>query len=123
MSSLARPTGREMVRALERAGFVVERTRGSHYFLRHSDGRVTVVPLRTRTLGPGAFTKDSVGLRHQTGAVKRFALIGSQRRHIDGEPVLHIGLQQPLVGLRRDLKANRAVRLYEEVQRGACMRV
>jgi len=42
---------RDRVKALERAGFVVERVRGIHYFLRHQDGRATVVPLRTRTLG------------------------------------------------------------------------
>ena len=37
MSTLPRPTGKELVRALERAGFVAERVRGSHYFLRHPD--------------------------------------------------------------------------------------
>ncbi|MFN0102972.1 MAG: type II toxin-antitoxin system HicA family toxin [Bryobacteraceae bacterium] len=53
MSTLPRPTGKELIRALERAGFVVERTRGSHHFLRHPDGRATVVPSRSRTLGLG----------------------------------------------------------------------
>ncbi len=57
MSTLPRPTGKELVRALERAGFIAERTRGSHYFLRHPDGRATVVPLRTRTLGLGLLRK------------------------------------------------------------------
>jgi predicted RNA binding protein YcfA (HicA-like mRNA interferase family) len=57
MSTLPRPTGKELVRALERAGFVVERTRGSHSFLRHPDGRSTVVPLRSRTLGLGLLRK------------------------------------------------------------------
>ena len=57
MSTLPRPTGKELVRALERAGFVAERTRGSHCFLRHSDGRSTVVPLRIRTLGLGLLKK------------------------------------------------------------------
>ncbi|MBX9602331.1 MAG: type II toxin-antitoxin system HicA family toxin [Bryobacteraceae bacterium] len=53
MSTLPRPTGKELVRALERVGFLAERTRGSHCFLRHSDGRATVIPLRNRTLGLG----------------------------------------------------------------------
>lgn len=53
MSTLPRPTGKELVRALERVGFVAEHVRGSHYFLRHQDGRATVVPLRTRALGLG----------------------------------------------------------------------
>ena len=43
MSTLPRPTGKELVRALERAGFAAERIRGSHYFVRHPDGRATVV--------------------------------------------------------------------------------
>jgi predicted RNA binding protein YcfA (HicA-like mRNA interferase family) len=57
MSTLPRPTGKELIRALERAGFVAERIRGSHYFLRHPDGRATVVPLRARTLGLGLLRK------------------------------------------------------------------
>jgi predicted RNA binding protein YcfA (HicA-like mRNA interferase family) len=36
---------KEAVRALERAGFAVVRHRGSHATLKHSDGRVAVVPL------------------------------------------------------------------------------
>lgn len=57
MSTLPRPTGIELVRALERAGFIGERVRGSHYFLRHKDGRATVDPLRKRTLGLGLLRK------------------------------------------------------------------
>ena len=57
MSTIPRPTGKELVRALERAGFTVERTRGSHCFLRHPDGRATVVPMRGRTLSLGLLRK------------------------------------------------------------------
>lgn len=40
--------------ALGRAGFVVARTKGSHHFLRHRDGRVTVIPVHAgETIGPG----------------------------------------------------------------------
>jgi predicted RNA binding protein YcfA (HicA-like mRNA interferase family) len=54
MTRLPRVKGREVVRALERAGFSVERTRGSHVFLKHSDGRATAVPVHSgETLGPG----------------------------------------------------------------------
>lgn len=54
MTRLPRVKGKEMVRALERAGFLSERTRGSHVFLKHRDGRATVVPVHAReTLGPG----------------------------------------------------------------------
>jgi predicted RNA binding protein YcfA (HicA-like mRNA interferase family) len=34
-----------MVRLLRRAGFVVQRIRGSHNFLGHPDGRTTTVPV------------------------------------------------------------------------------
>ncbi|HWK88667.1 MAG TPA: type II toxin-antitoxin system HicA family toxin [Longimicrobium sp.] len=54
MSRLPRVTGRKVIRALCKAGFEVARTRGSHHFLRHADGRVTVVPVHAgETLGPG----------------------------------------------------------------------
>jgi predicted RNA binding protein YcfA (HicA-like mRNA interferase family) len=54
MTRLPRLKGRELVRALESAGFTVERTRGSHLFLKHTDGRTTTVPLHSgETIGPG----------------------------------------------------------------------
>ncbi len=54
MTRLPRLKGRELVRALERAGFVAERTRGSHMFLKHEDGRATTVPIHSgETIGPG----------------------------------------------------------------------
>jgi predicted RNA binding protein YcfA (HicA-like mRNA interferase family) len=39
MTRLPRVTGREIVRALLKAGFSVNRTRDSHVFLKHPDGR------------------------------------------------------------------------------------
>ena len=54
MSRLRRVTGRQTLKALQAAGFAVIRTKGSHHFLRHSDGRATVVPIHAgETLGPG----------------------------------------------------------------------
>ena len=54
MTRLPRITGRELVRALECVGFTVERTRGSHHFLKHPDGRATAVPVHSgETIGPG----------------------------------------------------------------------
>jgi len=54
MTRLPRVKGRQIVRALEKAGFVADRTRGSHVFLKHSDGRATAVPVHSgETLGPG----------------------------------------------------------------------
>ena len=54
MTRLPRLKGKEVVRVLERLGFDVVRTRGSHVFLKHPDGRVTTVPVHSgETLGPG----------------------------------------------------------------------
>ena len=49
-----RITGKQLVRALRKAGFVVIRILGSHHRLRHPDGRVTTVPVHAgETIGPG----------------------------------------------------------------------
>jgi predicted RNA binding protein YcfA (HicA-like mRNA interferase family) len=54
MTRLPRLKGKELVRLLQKQGFDVVRTRGSHFFLRHGDGRVTTVPVHSgETLGPG----------------------------------------------------------------------
>ena len=54
MSRLPRLKGKEVVRILEKVGFRTLRTRGSHVFLRHSDGRVTTVPVHSgEVIGPG----------------------------------------------------------------------
>jgi predicted RNA binding protein YcfA (HicA-like mRNA interferase family) len=45
MSRLPHPRGRELIKALERIGFVVVRIRGSHHRLKHPDGRITTVPV------------------------------------------------------------------------------
>jgi predicted RNA binding protein YcfA (HicA-like mRNA interferase family) len=43
-----------VVATLRKAGFEVARIKGSHHFLRHPDGRVTVVPVHFgETIGPG----------------------------------------------------------------------
>ena len=54
MTRLPRITGREVVATLRKAGFGVARVKGSHHFLRHVDGRGTVVPVHSgETIGPG----------------------------------------------------------------------
>lgn len=54
MTRLPRLKGKEVIKALERAGFVAERTRGSHVRLKHPDGRVTSVPVHSgEIIGPG----------------------------------------------------------------------
>jgi len=54
MTRLPRLKGKEIVRALERVGFEVVRTHGSHVVLKHLDGRTTTVPIHSReVIGPG----------------------------------------------------------------------
>jgi predicted RNA binding protein YcfA (HicA-like mRNA interferase family) len=38
-------SGKDLIRILERMGFEVVRINGSHHRLKHSDGRVTTVPV------------------------------------------------------------------------------
>ena len=58
MTPRLRVTGKELIEALQRAGFEVTRIRGSHRFLRHPDGRVTTVPVHSgETIGPGLLSK------------------------------------------------------------------
>ena len=50
--------GRAIITALQRAGFVIKRVKGSHYFLQHPDGRATVVPVHAgEIIGPGLFNQ------------------------------------------------------------------
>jgi len=58
MSNLPAFTGNELIAVLKKAGFVVERQRGSHSFLKHRDGRATVIPVHTgETIGPGLLSR------------------------------------------------------------------
>jgi predicted RNA binding protein YcfA (HicA-like mRNA interferase family) len=46
--------GKDLIAALRGHGFTVIRIKGSHHFIRHTDGRATVVPVHAgETLGPG----------------------------------------------------------------------
>jgi predicted RNA binding protein YcfA (HicA-like mRNA interferase family) len=50
--------GREVIAALERAGFRVVRQKGSHVRLKHEDGRVVTVPIHAgQTIGRGLLRK------------------------------------------------------------------
>ncbi len=58
MSRLPRVTGHFLISALCKVGFHVLRIKGSHHFLRHEDGRSTVVPVHANeTIGPGLLHK------------------------------------------------------------------
>lgn len=58
MTTLSSVSGKELVAALRKAGFDVVRVKGSHHFLRHADGRTTVVAVHSgETIGPGLLSK------------------------------------------------------------------
>lgn len=58
MSRLPSVTGEQLISALKKAGFDVARTRGSHNFLVHPDGRRTVVPVhKGEDIGRGLMSK------------------------------------------------------------------
>ncbi|MBK7084303.1 MAG: type II toxin-antitoxin system HicA family toxin [Flavobacteriales bacterium] len=45
MDKLPVISGKDLLRLLQKMGFVVVRINGSHHRLRHADGRVTTVPI------------------------------------------------------------------------------
>ena len=54
MSTFPAIKGNQLIKAMQRHGFEVIRIKGSHHFLQHPDGRVTVVPVhRGETIGRG----------------------------------------------------------------------
>jgi predicted RNA binding protein YcfA (HicA-like mRNA interferase family) len=66
MRALPALPGRVVIAALERAGFKVIRTKGSHYFLRHKDdpSRQTVVPVHRNDLPTGTLQAILRQARH-----------------------------------------------------------
>ena len=58
MTKLPALTGEQVIKALGKIGFQELRRRGSHVYLKHVDGRATVVPVhKGETVGPGLFRK------------------------------------------------------------------
>lgn len=52
-TGVPRVTARELLAALQRAGFSVVRSKGSHVRLRHPDGRAVTIPVHAGDLGVG----------------------------------------------------------------------
>lgn len=51
-------SGKKIISILEKQGFFVQRQKGSHVFLKHSDGRSTVIPIHSNEdIGIGLLTK------------------------------------------------------------------
>ncbi len=58
MSKLRRIKGKELITILQHIGFSVVRTKGSHHFLKHSDGRCTTIPVHAgEEIGVGLILK------------------------------------------------------------------
>ena len=58
MTKLPALTGKTLIAALAKAGFEVIRIRGSHHYVRHPDGRSTVIPVHAgETIGSGLMAK------------------------------------------------------------------
>lgn len=55
MTRLPRVSGQETIRALERAGFIIDRSSGSHFVMVHPDNpeRRAVVPFGRKTMKLG----------------------------------------------------------------------
>lgn len=52
MSTLPVLKAKEVIRLLERLGFIEVRQKGSHKQFRHKDGRATTVPVHGRDISP-----------------------------------------------------------------------
>lgn len=58
MSKLPSLNGKKLISLLQKLGFEVIRIKGSHHFLKHKDGRATVIPVHSNEdLGPGIISK------------------------------------------------------------------
>jgi predicted RNA binding protein YcfA (HicA-like mRNA interferase family) len=58
MSNLPSLSGKALIKFLRKQGFVAIRTKGSHVFMQHPDGRVTTVPVHSNeTIGTGLLLK------------------------------------------------------------------
>ena len=72
MPRAPRLTGRDVIAALRELGFVVIRVKGSHHFVRHADGRTTVVPVhRGEVLGIGLLASIARDCEIEVAALRR----------------------------------------------------
>jgi len=65
MPKLPAVSGKELVKAFEKEGFMIVRQRGSHIFMQHSDGRVATIPLH-KQIRKGTLKKGILNPLHIT---------------------------------------------------------
>ena len=58
MSTSPSVSGKQLIKILEKFGFTIIRSKGSHHFLKHKDGRCTTVPVHANeSIGIGLLSK------------------------------------------------------------------
>lgn len=58
MSTLKLFSGKELIKLLKKHDFEVIRVKGSHHFMKHIDGRTTVIPVhKNETISKGLLSK------------------------------------------------------------------
>lgn len=58
MTTFPAVRGKELLTALQCVGFTLVRVKGSHHFVRHADGRATVVPVHAgEIIGAGLLSR------------------------------------------------------------------
>jgi predicted RNA binding protein YcfA (HicA-like mRNA interferase family) len=58
MTTFPAVRGKELLGALQRLGFSLVRVKGSHHFVRHADGRATVISVHAgETIGTGLLSR------------------------------------------------------------------
>jgi predicted RNA binding protein YcfA (HicA-like mRNA interferase family) len=73
MSRLPALTGKQLVAVLQQLGFESLRVKGRHHFLRHPDGRTTVVPIHAgETIGPGLLSSILRQVKLSRDDLRRF---------------------------------------------------
>ena len=56
MGTIPSLTPKELIKTLEKHGFVLKRIKGSHHFYQHPESRkITVVPMHSKDLPKGTF--------------------------------------------------------------------
>lgn len=54
MPALPKITAKKLINLLQKIGFKIARSKGSHFVLKRDDGRMTVIPVHSgETIGPG----------------------------------------------------------------------
>ncbi len=76
MTRLPSLNGERIVKALGKAGFQVLRQKGGHIYLKHRDGRVTVVPVHNGGIcGERTAEKNNTGRRHRERGISEVTLM------------------------------------------------